>query len=296
MVPSWMPSWLPSPTPCTKPHSRRLFPREYRSCMNLPCRILAVTFLSWSADYWPRSCGRGIQGYRYLGHGQRCDISAGAPKGTIVSLVMFVTLLVSVTAAGLLTSYFLGEKQKRKSLSANSTSDMKQRVLTNRYFRNIRKGDFARPLARVYSQMDMAVIESILAARNIASQRLFSITNNMRTGIGIRGYNDILIVVLNTEYCQAREIMLDYLRGRRSVSTHVRTITRLRNVAEALLFGWAANADYRLPELLRLGEFQSKYVVRSNSLRHYRRTRRQSPSQRPGRARIVHARLVRRDN
>ena len=223
-------------------------------------------------------------------------IAGGALKGTNVSLVMFVTLLASVTAAGLLASYFLGEKRKRKCLSANSMSDMKQRVLTNRYFRSIRKGDFARPLARVYSQMDMAVIESILAARNIASQRLFSITNNMRTGIGICGYNDILLVVLNTEYCQAREIMLDYLRGRRSVSTHVPAITRLRNVAEALLFGWAANADYRLPELLRLGELQSKYVSRSNSLRHYRRNRRRGPSQMPGGARIVHARSMRRGN
>jgi hypothetical protein len=190
-----------------------------------------------------------------------------------VSLVMFVTLLVVVAVVGLLLSYFLGRKPSPKRFIAVSLIEMKQQILDTRYFRNIQRGDFARPLARVYSQMDMALIESILSARNIASQRLFTITNNMRTGLGICGYNDIWLIVLNTEYYRAREVMLDYIRGRKKVCRKVPEKTRLRNVVEALLFRWAANADYRLPELLRIGELEGGVAMRTGGRRRYSRAR-----------------------
>ena len=179
-----------------------------------------------------------------------------------MSLAMFVTLLGAVTAVGVLLSYFLGKKPSPKRFATVSTLEMKQQILDTRYFRNIQRGDFARPLARVYSQMDMALIESIFSARNIASQKLFAITNNMRTGLGICGYNDIWLVVLNTEYQRARETMLNYIRVRKKVCKKIPEITMLRNVVEGLLFRWAANADYRIPELLQIGELEDGFAAR----------------------------------
>jgi hypothetical protein len=165
---------------------------------------------------------------------------------------MFVWVLGCVTLAAVLVSFLIKGRPVFGKAKRTPAMDMKEQVLRNRYFRSIRKGDFARPLARVYSQMDLALIQSLFTARNIASQSLFEITNNMRTGIGVCGYNDIWLVVLNSEYLKAKQTMREYIRNR--CRTPVASGSKLRNVFEALLFGWAANPVYRVPELMKLGD------------------------------------------
>jgi hypothetical protein len=184
-------------------------------------------------------------------------------KGPGMSIEMFVWLLGLATVAGIFTSLLVTKSKRSRKLDRVPPMDMKQRVLENKYFRSISRGDFARPLARVYSQMDMALIESVFSRRNIAFQSLFGLTNNVRTGLGIRGYNDMLLVVLNSEYYRAKETMLEYLGKRQLIWNVIPRKTRLRNAIEVLLFGWAANSSYRLPELLPLRDVNDGKRVRS---------------------------------
>jgi hypothetical protein len=183
-------------------------------------------------------------------------------RGPGMSIEMFVWLLGLATVAAILIGLLVNKSKLSRKLTRVPPMDMRQQVLENKYFRSIARGDFARPLARVYSQMDMALIESIFSSRNIAFQSLFGLTNNLRTGLGIRGYNDMLLVVLNSEYHRAKETMLEYLDKRRLVCNVVPGKTRLRNAIETLLFGWAANSSYRLPELLPLRDAKGGKPVR----------------------------------
>ena len=166
-----------------------------------------------------------------------------------MSVGLFLTLLVGVIIAGFLLASVATRKPSGISHRV-SRRELAERKLTNTYYRSISKGDLPRPLARVYSQMDMALILSLLSATNIAAQTLFAITNKVRTGLGVRGYNDCYVMVLNTQYHRASVVLADYLRRRRSVSSSVRGRTRLRNMAEVLLLGWAVNSQYLPPELL----------------------------------------------
>ena len=180
---------------------------------------------------------------------------------------LFLTLILAVAAAGLLITYVLGHRtsHKRKELSRDELREMK---LQNQYDRRIRNGEMSRLLARVYSQIDMALILSILSSKNIVAKAEFGITNNMRNGIGIQGYNDIWLVVLNNDYDRAKEIMLDYVSRRKKINGNIPGRARLRNVFEGLLFKWAVNPDSRLPEMTAGNG--SEYLSRLRLKRHRR--------------------------
>jgi hypothetical protein len=165
-----------------------------------------------------------------------------------VSIGLFLVLLTAVALLGLLVSY-APRRRRSSTVKELSSDDLRKRKLHNQYDRRVDKGEPSRLLARVYSQMDMALILSILSSRNIVGRTVFGITNNLRNGLGIQGYNDTWLVVLNNDYDRAREIVRDYTRRRKRTSGNVRGKTRLRNAIEALLFRWAVNGDYRLPDM-----------------------------------------------
>ena len=165
-----------------------------------------------------------------------------------MSIGLFLILLLAVVVFGLLVSY--APRRRRSSrVKELSGDDLRERKLLNQYDRRVDKGEPSRLLARVYSQMDMALILSILSSRNIVGSTVFGITNNLRNGMGIQGYNDTWLLVLNNSYDRAREIVCDYVRRRKRTSGNVRGKTRLRNAIETLLFRWAVNGDYRLPDM-----------------------------------------------
>ena len=189
-----------------------------------------------------------------------------------MTIEMFVWMLGSMTVVAVVVVYLISGRERFGRTRETSDTEMREHVLSNRYFRSIKRGDFARPLARAYSQMDMTLIRSLFTARNIASQTLFEITNNMRTGVGICGYNDIWVVVLNSEYLRAKQTMQEYIKARSR--TTVPGGSKLRNVFELLLFGWAANPSYTIPELLRLVDTDTGTRSRHRQVRPLVKSRR----------------------
>ena len=88
---------------------------------------------------------------------------------------------------------------------ARPFANLGERKLSNIYLRSIRKGLRPRDLVRVYSQMDMSLILSILSFARIPSDVLFPRMNNLRTGVAIEGYNDSIVRVLYPDYPRAKD-------------------------------------------------------------------------------------------
>ena len=126
--------------------------------------------------------------------------------------------------------------------------DLRERKLDNIYLRSLSRGIRPRELVRVYSQMDMALIRSILSSARIPSDVLFPLMNTLRTGVAIEGYNDSILRVLNPDYYRARELVQDYLR-RRKADTWIPMRMRFRNLVECLVAGVVVNPLTPLPEL-----------------------------------------------
>lgn len=162
----------------------------------------------------------------------------------------FLGLIAAVAAAGLLISQIVALRSRIPTATRPSKLGLQQMKLLNQFNRRINRGESLRLLARVYSQMDVSLIQSILASIRVIARVEFGITNNMRTGLGIEGYNDIWLFVLQNDYSKSREVMIEYLKCRERICGSINRKTRLRNIAEALLLGWAVNMDYRSPELL----------------------------------------------
>jgi len=141
-------------------------------------------------------------------------------------------------------------KKKTDSNEKASEIDQREKDLEERFYAAIRNGDRPRNIARIYSQMDLALLRSILSSKNITSFASNQNMNNLRTGAAIQGYNDTVLVVLESDYANAKDILIDYIDNRKKSSGKASAATKLRNITETALAGAFMNPNERLPELM----------------------------------------------
>jgi hypothetical protein len=167
-----------------------------------------------------------------------------------MSITFLVLVLIGVVCTALAASYLSRRANVKKKARPISAAEKKAKRLEEKYFAASGNGDAPKPLARVYSQMDLSLLQSIFSSKNITTNILFGNTNNVRTGMAISGYNDTIIMVLTSDYKMAKMLLLDYIRNRKSSTSALRTSTKVRNVVETLVAGAFANPNDQIPELI----------------------------------------------
>jgi hypothetical protein len=174
-----------------------------------------------------------------------------------VSTQLFVALIVVVLIVGA-----LGHRWARTGRRKTRDVTVKGRGSEETFFAAVRNGEPVRDLVRVYSQMDIALLRSLLSSMGIVTYTLFENTNNIRMGIAIAGYNDTIVQILEKDYKRARIAVEGYIANRRRDGTGVTAGTKIRNVAETLVGGMFANPNLQLPELIEPEDSQSGRPVK----------------------------------
>ncbi len=150
---------------------------------------------------------------------------------------------------------------------ARPFANLDERKLSNIYLRSIRKGLRPRDLVRVYSQMDMSLILSILSFARIPSDVLFPRMNNLRTGVAIEGYNDSIVRVLYPDYPRAKDLVQDYI-AKRKRSGAIPMGTRFLNLAEFFVAGIFVNPRLPTPEIFgHIAGRHRRSLARSEKIR-----------------------------
>jgi hypothetical protein len=167
-----------------------------------------------------------------------------------MSVTFLVLVLIGVVCMGLVASYLTRRASSKKKATQITALDKKAKRLEDRYFKAAAKGDTPIRLARVYSQMDLSLLQSIFSSKNITTNILYGNTNNVRTGMAISGYNDTVIMVLTSDYEAAKLILFDYIKNRKNNTSKIKTRTKVRNVIETLMAGAFANPNDQLPEVI----------------------------------------------
>ena len=89
---------------------------------------------------------------------------------------------------------------------------------------------------RLYSQEDCSMLRSMLYSCGIMSLARFPNMSSLRPGVGIPGYNDIVITLYEDDLGEAREIVDEY--NRRGGGDAPGAGEKIRNMAEFLVAGW----------------------------------------------------------
>jgi hypothetical protein len=145
-------------------------------------------------------------------------------SGTALILLGIVAILVVVMRT--MTS----PKRRQALESVDRVRDAVDDGLREKYHNSLAAGSTTRRLARVYSQVDLSLLKSLLDSKGIPNDLLFGNAGNLR-------WNDSLIVVLESDYPAAKEIAEDYIAG-------------LRSGSEAAVAGNPVNPGSRPPEIL----------------------------------------------
>jgi hypothetical protein len=169
-------------------------------------------------------------------------------SGTALVLLAIVAILVVVMRA-------LTSRKKGDTVDADDLlPEGEDTELREKFHNSLAAGSETRRVARVYSQVDLSLLKSLLDSRHIPNDLLFANANNLRTGVGIPGWNDSVIVVREADYPAAREVAEDYVAslrvGAAGVQDKPRLGTVVRNLAEAAVAMNPVNPGSRLPEIL----------------------------------------------
>jgi hypothetical protein len=128
--------------------------------------------------------------------------------------------------------------------------DRAQDELREKYRGGIADGNVTVKVARVYSQMDLAMLKSLLDARGIPSDLLFGAMNSLQAGLGVPGYNDAVVSVLERDAHAAREVVADYVESLVKGAEAPAAGTVVRNIAELVVGETFVNPGARRPEVL----------------------------------------------
>ncbi len=167
-----------------------------------------------------------------------------------MSPVSIVLSVAAILVAVILFRLFSSRRFPRETRTPISELDQREKALEEKFYASLRNGDKARNLARVYSQMDLALLKSILSSMEIAFFVSNQNMNNLRTGVAVQGFNDTILVVLDSDYTSARDIVADYIINRKQSASRATAATKFRNIAETALSGLFMNPNDKLPELL----------------------------------------------
>jgi hypothetical protein len=165
-----------------------------------------------------------------------------------VSISNLVFLVLAIAVVSLVIRLLTRPARPREEDPVRDVLERQDRELKAKYANGLAAGSTARRLVRVYSQVDQSLIKSLLDSRGIPSDLLFANTSGLRIGVGIPGFNDVVFVVLDTDYEAAREIVQDYAASLEEGEQKPGTV--IRNVAEAALGSDFVNPGARHPELL----------------------------------------------
>jgi len=174
-----------------------------------------------------------------------------------VAFILGCIFLATIVALYSLKNLF------RKRRTAPSVSGLADKKLCNIYSRAIRKGVRPKNLARVFSQIDTALIISLLSAAGIPAEILYPRMNNLRMGVAIAGYNDSYIRVLYPDHLRASELVGIYIK-KRVANGYIPMGSRFLNLVEYLVTGILVNPRVPTPELLeqkRTSHVRSTKVV-----------------------------------
>ncbi len=159
-----------------------------------------------------------------------------------VVFILGCLFLLTVVALYVLRRLF------RKHGGARSIPDLADRKLNNIYSRSIGRGLQLKNLVRVYSQMDTALILSLLSSVGIPTNILYPRMNNLRTGVAIRGYNDSIIRVLYPDHARAKGLVGSYIKERKA-NGNIPIGFRFLNLVEFFVGGVFINPRAPIPEL-----------------------------------------------
>ncbi len=117
------------------------------------------------------------------------------------------------------------------------------------FLRRVGAGEQGVRIARVYSQADLGIVESMLASAGIPCFVEFRNLSAVRVGTPIANLNDSLINVLEADVDDALAVLDDFLASK--VPAPDRPSERVRTAAEVILGGWSVpSPSARTLELL----------------------------------------------
>jgi hypothetical protein len=164
-----------------------------------------------------------------------------------ISNLLFIVLAIAILS--LVIRLLTRPIRPREEDRVRDELERQDNELKAKYANGLAAGSSTRQLVRVYSQVDQSLVKSLLDSGGIPSDLLFSNTSGLRIGVGIPGFNDVVFVVLDTDYEAAREIVQDYVASLEEDAQRRKPGTVVRNVAEAALGSDFVNPSSRRPEL-----------------------------------------------
>jgi hypothetical protein len=167
-----------------------------------------------------------------------------------MQLSTVIPLVALVVVVGFIV-WLLSRPRKASSTDKEVDSiDQDRARLMDTFYDATANGESIRNVARIYSQTDIAAIESLLASEGIAMMQMNSNMNVLRTGVPIQGLNDCVFVVLRRDYEKARAILQDYISDMREKEQVSGAGTIIRNIAETAIGGVLVNSGVGRPEIL----------------------------------------------
>ena len=167
-----------------------------------------------------------------------------------MSQTVLVWLVVGVAIAAVALRALLRSRPARERDPETAALDKQDFDLKEKYHNSIAAGERTRRLARVYSQVDLSMIKSLLDSKQIPNDLLFGNMNTLRTGVAVPGFNDSIVVVLERDYDAGRAVVEDYLGSLQRDPTSPKATTVLRNIAEVIVSETLVNPGAGRPELL----------------------------------------------
>ena len=163
-----------------------------------------------------------------------------------MSLGTVLLLFGSVVIIVLLWRMIFGPRKAAQADPEISAVEKERDDLKEAFYSAIQAGEKTRDLVRIYSQADIATIESLLASEGIAIMQLTSHMNVLQTEVQMPGLNDCVFVVLERDYTKAIEILKDYNEGMKSEAESTSASTG----SEGDSTGAPDSPTVRKPELL----------------------------------------------
>jgi hypothetical protein len=164
-----------------------------------------------------------------------------------MSLTTVLLLFGSAVVIGLLWRMIFGPRKAAQEDPEIAAVEKERADLREAFYSATQAGEKTRDLVRIYSQTDIAAIESLLASEGIAIMQLTPHRNILRTEVQIPGLNDCVFVVLERDYAKAIEILKDY---NESMKTEAESTSASTAAEEDATGATPDNPTVRKPELL----------------------------------------------
>jgi len=152
---------------------------------------------------------------------------------------MNMKLVIIIVIGILILALIKKNVDNTKNRKERTDNDIESIEMEKLFFDRISNGSTGLRIASIYNQYDIMFIKSLFQSEQIPYYFEFENTAKIRTGLPIENYNNSILNILEEDYEDAILVLQEY-KKRKSEYCNSKT-DRIRNIAEAVIFGWAIN-------------------------------------------------------